>query len=145
MTIKNMQTTVNSSVSLKANYFNLPEDYSFLGKVPLIHNFDQPTLKFSKATKKFIQVKESPLSDVSINEKEWLCYPAYWNEQLTYIYIHESNLGEGLAFCNLFTKANIDVSEVTPQVIYMFGMRDFNSDLPSVFHQDVKNNITLIY
>lgn len=145
MTIKNMQTTINSSVALEVNKFNLPEDYSFLVGVPLIESFTQPTLNFSKVTKKFIQVKESPLLEVSINEKEWLCYPAYWSGKLTYIYIHEDNIGEGLAFCNLFTRANIDVSEVTPEVIYMFGMRDFNSDLPSVFHQDIKNNITLIY
>jgi len=145
MTIKNIQTTLNSSVSLLNNQFNLPADYSFLKNVPLMTDFNQPPLKFAKKTKRFIQVKESPLSDVSINEVEWLCYPVHWNSKLTYIYIHEDNLDQGLAFCNLFEKARIDISEVLPQVIYLFGMRDFDSELPNIFHQDTKNDITLIY
>ena len=145
MTIKNIQTTLNSSVSLLSSQFNLPADYSFLNKVPLIGSFNQPTLQFSKKTKRFIQVKESPLAGVSINENQWLCYPAYWNTKLTYIYIHEKQLSQGLAFCNLFERAHIDVSVAVPEVIYLFGMRDFNSELPTVFHRDTQNDITLIY
>ncbi len=145
MTIKNIQTTLNSSVSLLSSQFNLPADYAFLKKVPLIKDFAQPTLQFSKKRKRFIQVKESPLLGVSINEKHWLCYPAYWNNKLTYIYIHENQLSQGLAFCNLFERAHIDVSLATPEVIYLFGMRDFNSELPTLFHRDTQNDITLIY
>jgi len=144
MTIKNIQTTLNSSVSLLNYNFNLPSDYSFLNEVPLLHDFNQPTLKFSKRRKKFIQVKESPLAHVSINEKQWFCYPAHWNNKLTYIYIHEDQMSQGLAFCNLFERAAIE-GDAKPEVIYMFGMRDFNSDLPSIFHTDTKNDITLIY
>lgn len=144
MTIKNIQTTLNSSVSLLNYNFNLPSDYSFLNEVPLLEDFNQPSLNFPKRRKKFIQVKESPLSEVSINEKDWFCYPAYWNNKLTYIYIHEGHLGQGLAFCNLFERAAIE-TDTKPEVIYLFGMRDFNSDLPCVFHNDLKNDIILIY
>ena len=144
MIMKNIQTTLNSSVSLSNYNFNLPSEYAFLNDVPLLHDFNQPTLHFSKRRKKFIQVKKNPLKQVSINEKQWFCYPAYWNDKLTYIYIHEDHLSQGLAFCNLFQRAPMEVY-TKPEVIYMFGMRDFNSDLPNVFHDDKKNNITLIY
>lgn len=143
--MKNIQTTFISSVSLAETLFTLPSDYSFLNLVPVIHKIDQPTLRFSKVRKRFMEVKVSPLSQVAINEKQWSCYPAYWDNKLTYIYIHEDNLFQGLAFCNLFERALVENPETKPEVIYLFGMKDYNSDLPTIFHRDIKNDITLIF
>ncbi|OGC08937.1 hypothetical protein A2V82_12705 [candidate division KSB1 bacterium RBG_16_48_16] len=99
----------------------------------------------NKRTGRFIRIEENPLERISIQENEWLCYPAKVGPLLIYIYFHEKFYELGFSLCNLFEMADNEDLAKKPDGIYTFGVAegelDGLADFPTVFYEDKENDI----
>jgi len=101
----------------------------------------------NKRTGQFQKVNENPLIGMTLNKQEWLCYPAQIGPLTIFVYFHQNFLELGCSLANLFELATDDQITSGPDAIYLFGappehMQKYG-DLPTVFHDDEKNNLTV--
>jgi len=147
------QTTAGAGMAVIA----LPKDmklpagsYRRLLSVPVIRQiFMYPPLlinpPMNKRTGKFERIDENPLNRITIDPKEWLCYPAKVGPLLVLVYIHEKFYELGLSLCNLFEIADDQFLEKPVDALYLFGVPEdvleTISSMPTVFFDDIRNGI----
>lgn len=129
----------------------VPERYSsLLGQIPFIRQamINPPLIidpPMNKRTGQFQQCDTDPLTDMELNPKEWLCFPARVGELTIFSYFHQRFIGLGCSLANLFELATDEEIAKGPDAIYLYGadadhMKKFG-DLPTVFYDDVENGI----
>lgn len=141
----------NAGLILNNNNWNLPEGYECLKHIPFLDSIllDLPFITYPKRNTRdgmFTECFENPLKDCSINMDHWFCYPAKVGELLAYIYFHRDFMAHGVTLCNLFEMAKKEeYMGVKPDMVYVFGARDNNEEVSTVFYDDAENNIMLGY
>lgn len=136
----------------------IPKDIPFphpfyrekLGHLPVLRQvLLNPPLIFNppmnKRSGRFERVFENPLEQFSLEENEWLCYPARVGPLLVLVYFHERFFELGFSLSNLFELANDEDLTKTPDAIYTFGVPgnalDSLASYPTVFFDDEVNDI----
>ncbi|WP_319370942.1 phosphoenolpyruvate carboxykinase [uncultured Ilyobacter sp.] len=128
-----------------------PHEYSFLERVPFIETIilEPPFIIYPKKNKRegiTEEVFTSPLLEASVNEHHWFCYPAKVGTLLAYIYFHKDFMCHGVTLCNLFELAKEDeYRNKKPDIIYVYGMKDFQVEKRTCFYKDKENSIILGY
>ncbi len=148
---RQLNAGANAGIILNDIKWECPEEYSFLKRVPFIESIilHPPFIAYPKRnTRKgvFKEVDKNPLHDCLINEENWFCYPAKIGEFLAYIYFNKDFMSQGVSLCNLFELAKEEeYANKKPDMIYVFGSRDYNTDMKTVFHLDRENEIMVGY
>ncbi|NEZ46904.1 phosphoenolpyruvate carboxykinase [Clostridium niameyense] len=141
----------NAGVILNSSSWDAPNEYEVLKKVPFIESIllDPPFITYPKKNKRdgmFTETDDNPLKNCRINVDHWFCYPAKVGSLLAYIYFHRDFMDHGITLCNLFEMAREEeYREKNPDIVYVFGARDHDKDIKTVFYNDKKNNIMLGY
>lgn len=141
----------NAGIILSRYDWDKPSEYDKLSKVPFIHSImlNLPFTTYPKQNTRdgyFQETSENPLVNCSIDPDHWFCYPAMVGPLVAYIYFHRDFMSQGISLCNLFQLAKINEDEAqAPDIIYVFGARDNNEDIQTLFYDDVKNNLMLGY
>jgi len=127
----------------------VPDDYSFLKKIPFINQvlLEPPLIldpPMNTRTGMFKKVDTNPLSDLSLNEEEWICYPAKVGPLVIHIYFNFKFIGLGTSLSNLFEIADEDDLNRSPDAIYLYGVdeeliKDYDSK--TIFYYDEKNDL----
>lgn len=148
---RQLNAGANAGVILNDTRWDCPEEYAFLKRVPFIESIilNPPFITYPKKnTRKgfFQEVGKNPLTDCLINEENWFCYPAKVGEFLAYVYFHKDFMSQGVSMCNLFELAKEEeYSNKKPDIIYVFGARDYSPEMKTVFHMDKENDIIVGY
>lgn len=99
----------------------------------------------NKRKGQFIAIDQNPLDLVTVNQNEWLCYPAKVGDLLIFIYFHQKFFELGFSACNLFEIAPKEDLNRKPDAIYLYGVPEGSLDnlaeMPTVFHQDTENDM----
>ncbi|WPC41894.1 phosphoenolpyruvate carboxykinase [Clostridium sp. JS66] len=141
----------NAGLILNDIKWPYPSGYECLNKIPFIESIivDPPFITYPKKNKRdgmFTECYENPLKNCSINVDHWFCYPAKVGELLAYIYFHRDFMAHGVTLCNLFELAKEDEYRgKKPDIVYVFGVRDNNEDMQTIFYDDKENDIMLGY
>ncbi len=127
------------------------KEYEFLGDIPFIDTIilETPYITYPKRNTRdgiFEEVYENPLKNCNINKDHWMCYPAKVGELLAFVYFHRDFMAHGVTLCNLFEIAKEEeyVGE-RPDIIYMFGVRDYEEKAKTNFYMDEDNEIIIGY
>lgn len=143
---------VSHSTSVATWARSAPAPYQKLADIPVIRQILlNPPLVLNQLTNKregqFRKIDDNPLSLVSIDPQQWICYPVLAGNLLVLTYIHERFLELGLALCNLFELAGDDDLDRSPDAIYIFGAPDgihnLAGGLPTVFFDDQNENLLI--
>ena len=93
----------------------------------------------------FREISENPISDIRIDDREWLCYPARVGTLLIHVYFHETFFELGFALSNLFQLASDEDMECPPDGIFLYGVESKSlekyGELPTLFYEDKENNL----
>lgn len=141
----------NAGLILNDIKWPYPSGYECLNKIPFIESIivDPPFITYPKKNKRdgmFTECYENPLKSCSINVDHWFCYPAKVGELLAYIYFHRDFMAHGVTLCNLFELAKEDEYRgKKPDIVYVFGVRDNNENMQTIFYDDKENDIMLGY
>ncbi|AWI07463.1 hypothetical protein [Clostridium drakei] len=141
----------NAGLILNDIKWPYPSGYECLNKIPFIESIvvDPPFITYPKKNKRdgmFTECYENPLKNCAINVDHWFCYPAKVGELLAYIYFHRDFMAHGVTLCNLFELAKGDECRgKKPDIVYVFGVRDNNEDMQTIFYDDKENDIMLGY
>lgn len=141
----------NSCVMINKVLWPIPDDYVALEKIQFIDSIllETPFITYPKKntrTGMFREVFDNPIKRTNINSEHWFCYPAKVGELLAYIYFHRDYMAHGITLCNLFEMARTEEYRGRkPDIIYVFGARDSDGDLKTVFYEDTKNDIMVGY
>jgi len=99
----------------------------------------------NKRAGQFEKVDTNPLREVKINPRDWLCFPAKVGDLIIYFYFYNKFIGLGTALANLFELAHGEELLRMPEAIYLYGVPPASlqryGTLPTVFHDDEKNNL----
>ncbi|MBV7274243.1 phosphoenolpyruvate carboxykinase [Clostridiaceae bacterium UIB06] len=141
----------NAGLILNDVRWPYPKEYLCLDNIPFIQSIllDPPFIVYPKKNKRdgmFKECFDNPLKNKSINKDHWLCYPAKVGSLLAYIYFHRDYMAHGLSLCNLFEIASEEeYKDKKPDIVYVFGIRDDNDEIKTVFYDDKENDILLGY
>ena len=141
----------NSCIMINKVLWPIPDDYVALEKIQFIDSIllETPFITYPKKntrTGMFKEVFDNPIKRTNINSEHWFCYPAKVGELLAYIYFHRDYMAHGITLCNLFEMARTEEYRGRkPDIIYVFGARDSDGDLKTVFYEDTKNDIMVGY
>ena len=141
----------NAGLILNKNNWNLPKDYQCLKDIPFLDSIllDLPFITYPKKNTRdgmFSECFKNPLKACEINIDHWFCYPAKVGGLLAYVYFHRDYMAHGVTLCNLFEMAKEEeYMGVKPDIVFVFGARDNNENVTTVFYDDVENNIMLGY
>lgn len=141
----------NACLMLSNVIWPIPNEYEALDDICFIDSvsLEAPFITYPKKNKRdgvFKEIFYNPIKELSLNKDEWFCYPAKVGELLAYVYFHRDFLNHGISLCNLFELARIDECRgKRPDIIYLFGVEDGETDLETYFYDDKKNNIMLGY
>ncbi|KYH36034.1 hypothetical protein CLTEP_04280 [Clostridium tepidiprofundi DSM 19306] len=130
---------------------NCPEEYSFLNAVPFVDSIllQTPFISYPKRNKRsgiFKEEFKNPLEGLSINADHWFCFPIKVGELLAYVYFHRDFMTQGVSLSNLFEIAREEeYNGKKPDIIYVYGIRDNNNEMKTVFYKDKSNDIILGY
>jgi len=101
----------------------------------------------NKRTGVFIQTKKSPLENLKVNPKEWLCYPAKVGPLLILIYFPLNFFELGFSMSNLFELADETDLVKKPDAVYIYGAPPetavSEAGNETVFYDDEKNDILI--
>jgi hypothetical protein len=93
---------------------------------------------------KFVEVKENPLQNVSIDPDEWFCMPVKVGSLVMSIFFHEEYLALGTSLVNLFELAGHDEARCKPDGILVFGVPgETLGEEQTVFFEDEVNDLFL--
>ena len=136
------------AIPLKRTFFN--KKYDVLKDISVIRQILlYPPLilepPMNKRRGAFLEVDQNPISNLKIDDREWLCFPAKVGTLLIHVYFHETFYGLGFALSNLFQLASDEELETPPDGIYLYGveretLKQFG-DLPTVYYEDKVNNL----
>ncbi|MCB2286594.1 phosphoenolpyruvate carboxykinase [Clostridium algidicarnis] len=141
----------NAGLILNQTNFVYGKGYECLCKIPFIQSIvlDTPFITYPKKNTRdgiFNESFENPLKDCSINTDHWFCYPAKVGTLLAYIYFHRDFMAHGVTLCNLFEMAKEEeYKDKKPDIIYVFGAKDEEKQMKTVFYDDVENDIMTGY
>lgn len=128
-----------------------PEEYSVVKEIPFIEKIvlDLPFITYPKKNTRdgaFEEVHSNPIINSKLNPDHWFCYPAKVGSLLAYLYFHRDFMSHGIALCNLFEMAKKDeYMGKKPDIVYVFGCKDNEERVRTVFYDDDKNDIMLGY
>ena len=128
-----------------------PNGYEVLGEIPFVDHIllETPFITYPKKNTRdgmFTEVKDNPLKYAQINKEHWFCYPAKIGGLITFIYFHRDFMEHGISLCNLFEMARSEETRGRkPDIVYVFGAKDEDEELKTVFYDDVENDIMLGY
>lgn len=148
---RQLSAGINAGIILNDMNRNCPAEYSFLERVPFIETIilQPPFITYPKRNTRtgiFQEVFENPLKDVCINEENWFCYPAKIGESLAFIYFNRFFMSQGIALCNLFELAREEeYKNRKPDIIYVYGVKDYDTEMKTVFYDDKENNMIVGY
>ncbi|WP_026882839.1 phosphoenolpyruvate carboxykinase [Clostridium akagii] len=131
--------------------WNLFDEYICLKGIHFIDSvlIDPPFIIYPKKNTRdglFSEVYSNPLKGCSIEKEHWYCMPVKVGELLAFIYFHRDFMGHGIALCNLFEMARGEEYEnKKPDIVYVFGAKDNDDKVKTVFYDDTKNDIMLGY
>lgn len=125
-------------------YASLLRDIPFIRQVminpPLI--IDPP---INKRTGQFERVDEDPLAGLSLNPREWLCFPARVGTLTVFTYFHQRFMGLGCSLANLFELASDEEIAKGPDAIYLYGVPGDSlsrfGELPTVFYENESDGL----
>jgi hypothetical protein len=99
----------------------------------------------NKRKGQFIAIDQNPLDLVTVNQNEWLCYPAKVGDLLIFIYFHQKFFELGFSACNLFEIAPKEDLNRKPDAVYLYGVPEGSLDnfaeMPTVFYEDKENDM----
>lgn len=148
---RQLHAGVNAGLVINRFSWNCPFEYSFLQKIPFIESIilQPPFITYpNKTTRKgfFNETKENPIENLTLNLNNWLCFPLKVGELLAFIYFDISFMAQGVALCNLFELAKKEeYLNKKPDLIYMYGVKDFSSEIRTEFYKDFSNDILIGY
>ncbi|MGL4392501.1 MAG: phosphoenolpyruvate carboxykinase [Fusobacteriaceae bacterium] len=141
----------NAGIVLNEEKWNCPVEYSFLEKIPFIKSIilQPPFIVYPKKnTRKgtFEERLENPIENLDVELSNWMCFPAKVGELLAFVYFDTHFMAQGVTLCNLFELAKKEeYTNKKPDMIYMYGVKDFEQEMKTVFHNDKKNKIMVGY
>lgn len=141
----------NAGIVLSDTNWQCPNEYSFLETVPFIESIilQPPFITYPKRnTRKgeFQEVATNPLENLGINLSNWICFPAKVGDLLAFVYFDTHFMAQGVTLCNLFELAKKEeYMNRKPDIIYMYGVKDFHPEMKALFHSDKTNDIMIGY
>ncbi len=141
----------NAGLILNKVPWHCPAGYTFLKRIPFIETviLQPPFITYPKVNKRsgyFKEVDKNPLEEVSLNEHHWFCYPAKVGDLLAYVYFHKDFICQGVTLSNLFELATAEeCKNRKPDMIYLYGIKDFSPEMSTVFYNDKENDIIVGY
>lgn len=141
----------NAGLILNQTNFVYSKPYECLSNIPFIESIvlDTPFITYPKKNTRdgiFKETFKNPLKDCSINTDHWFCYPAKVGTLLAYIYFHRDFMAHGVTLCNLFEMAKEEeYKDKKPDIIYVFGAKDGEKQIKTVFYDDLENDIMTGY
>ena len=141
----------NAGIILNDVKWDCPSEYSYLEKIPFIESIilQPPFITYPKRnTRKgiFTESQRNPIIDTCLNEDNWFCYPAKVGELLAYVYFHKDFMSQGISLCNLFELAKEEeYMGKKPDMIYLYGAKDFNLDKQTHYYKDIENDMMIGY
>jgi len=139
----------NAGIIVNNNKWEMPLEYNELRNIPFISSImiDPPFISYPKKNTRdgiFKEIHNNPLNDIYLNKDHFFCFPAKVGTLLAYIYFHRDFMSHGVTLCNLFEMAKEEEYKgVKPDIIYVFGARDNDNKVKTVFYNDITNNIML--
>ena len=134
---------INAGIMLEGNHWAKNyKRYNELANISFISTLliRPPFMYYSKKnTRKGTFLETNQLDLSSIDKENWLCYPAYVGESLTYFYFNRDYLNHAVALANLFEF--VDISKCynkKPDCICLFGL-DTNGE--PRYYYDNENDI----
>lgn len=141
----------NAGLILSSISWPCPESYSVLEGIPFINSvvLNPPFISYPKKnTRKgyFTETYANPLEQCTINKDHWFCYPAKIGSLIAFIYFHRDFMSHGVTLCNLFELAEEkEYKGKKPDIVFVFGARDEEPDMRTLFYDDNENGIMLGY
>ena len=148
---RQLSAGINAGIILNDTKRSCPSEYSFLEKIPFIETIilQPPFITYPKRNTRtgiFQEVKENPFKDICINTENWFCYPAKVRDSLAFIYFNRYFMSQGIALCNLFELAREEeYMNRRPDILYIYGVKDFENEMKTVFYNDKENNMIIGY
>ena len=148
---RQLSAGINAGIILNDTKRSCPSEYSFLEKIPFIETIilQPPFITYPKRNTRtgiFQEVKENPFKDICINTENWFCYPAKVGDSLAFIYFNRYFMSQGIALCNLFELAREEeYMNRRPDILYIYGLKDFENEMKTVFYNDKENNMMIGY
>lgn len=127
------------------------DEYQCLRGISFIDSvlIDPPFITYPKKNTRdglFSEVYVNPLKNCTISKEHWYCMPIKVGELLAFIYFHRDFMSLGISLCNLFEMARFEEYEnEKPDIVYVFGAKDHDKKVKTVFYDDLKNDIMLGY
>ncbi|SHI96934.1 hypothetical protein SAMN02745163_01134 [Clostridium cavendishii DSM 21758] len=141
----------NACLLLSNVIWPIPKEYESLEDIPFVDSIslETPFITYPKKNTRdgmFKEVFENPLDKATINKDHWFCYPAKVGELLAYIFFHRDFMDHGITLSNLFEMAKVEEYRGRkPDIVYVFGGKERDGELKTVFYDDLKNDIMLGY
>jgi nitrogen regulatory protein PII-like uncharacterized protein len=141
----------NACIMIHEMEWARPNGYEELEDIPFIDHIllETPFITYPKKNTRdgmFTEIKYNPLKYAQINKEHWFCYPAKIGGLLTFIYFHRDFMEHGITLCNLFEMARSEETRGRkPDIIYVYGAKDDDEELKTVFFDDAQNDIMLGY
>lgn len=148
---RQLHAGVNAGLILTNITWRCPKEYSFLEKIPFVESIvlQPPFITYPrKNTRKgvFYENKENPIENLTLNLDSWVCYPAKVGELLAFVYFDINFMAQGVTLCNLFELAKKEeYVDKKPDIIYMYGVKDFHPEMRTEFFKDAHNDIMVGY
>ncbi|WP_418965782.1 phosphoenolpyruvate carboxykinase [Cetobacterium sp.] len=148
---RQLHAGVNAGLILNNITWRCPKEYSFLEKIPFVESIvlQPPFITYPrKNTRKgvFYENKENPIENLTLNLDSWVCYPAKVGELLAFVYFDINFMAQGVTLCNLFELAKKEeYVDKKPDIIYMYGVKDFHPEMRTEFFKDAHNDIMVGY
>lgn len=148
---RQLHAGVNAGLILNNITWRCPKEYSFLEKIPFVESIvlQPPFITYPrKNTRKgvFYENKENPIENLTLNLDSWVCYPAKVGELLAFVYFDINFMAQGVTLCNLFELAKKEeYVDKKPDIIYMYGVKDFHPEMRTEFFKDTHNDIMVGY
>lgn len=141
----------NVCIMLNNVIWPIPVGYEKLENIPFIETvaLETPFIAYPKRNTRdgmFSETYENPLSNAIINVDHWFCYPAKIGQLLAFIYFHRDYMEHGITLSNLFELAREEEYRgKKPDIVYVFGAREEENELKTVFYDDKAHDIMLGY
>lgn len=148
---RQLHAGVNAGLILNDISWKCPKEYSFLEKIPFVESIvlQPPFITYpGKNTRKgiFCENKENPIENLTLNLENWICFPAKVGELLAFVYFDINFMAQGVTLCNLFELAKKEeYIDKKPDIIYMYGVKDFHSEMRTEFYKDSQNDVMVGY
>ena len=128
----------NAGFILMKNIIEFEGEYSKLNNVPLINSIvlHPPFIAYPKNTKREGYFKESKVNPIEYfeNNDNYLCYAINVGRYVAYCYFEVEYALLGVSLANLFTPLNkVDLLR-KPDIIFIYGERNFNEDNPEYYY-----------